>query len=690
MAEVTREAPRPTERLRRVGAAGWWTVALVAAALLALLGAGPAGAQGPAPLIKHLPATTQPAIPASVLNGRIGTSLGGLATDAAGNLYLSVRSFDTATAQVVVFDREGRYLRDWRGPVGSGKMPIAIGPDGLVYVAHHGAAALVSVHTPEGALVRTVGANVNGIVEDLEVDAAGQVWVSASNVAGGDTILRFSPSGAQDAAIVPFPGPTFGAPSGNYLRGLAVDADGTVWVATTSNAPAGRRGLLHLDASGALLGTLDLDVRGGAAAEDVELANGRFYVAGSNRLQASLVVLSPEGRRLDTISRLGEGKAVAVAGEDVYLHSTGGPATAQSLSARSQQLGSGATYRFNGRPVGTPRPGDSEGFAQGSGCRSSAQDDLLVPLVTLQHSGAGCAVAFVNVRNPCPAGKVPVGGDLYMGSSRADAAALLAVAPGTTGVRNPGTTGWYAQVFLPEGSYSSGSVVVDFVCLTPAGDGFERVLEYKGEIELIDPSGSVLDARTGRPVEAATVRLQTALVRRGPFRTPGVSGYDPQVNPQLTGRDGSFGWVVAPGFWRLRISAFGYRPLTGPVYRVPPEVTGLKLAMRQNPAQQRRLIDVRAGRVGTVRLGARLVAGRRVAGLRLRVVAGRVRGISVRSGRFRTIHGVRVGSSLSQLSAAFPSQRLLSRARAPRTYRVARATFRLSPRGRVTAITLGR
>lgn len=679
MAEDTREIRRRTGRPRRA-LAGCWRVALVAGALLALPGVGPAGAQSPAALIKHLPAATQPAIPDSVLSGRTGTSLGGLAADAAGNLYLGVRSFDTSTTQVVIFDRNGRYLRDWRGPAGSGKMPIAIGPDGLVYVAHNGT-ALVSVHTPEGSLVRTLGAPVSGIVEDLEVDATGQVWVSASNVKGGDTILRFSPSGAQDAAIVPFPTPTFGSPSGNYLRGLAADADGTVWVATTSNAPAGRRGLLHLDAAGALLGTLDLDMRGGAAAEDVELANGRLYVAGTNRLGAALVVLSPEGRRLDTIGRVGDGYAVAVAGEDVYLYSSGGPATAQSRGAGSDQLGSGATYRFQGRPVRIPRPGDSAGFTGGQSCRSSAQNDLLVPLVTVQHSGAGCAVAFNNTRNPCPAGKVPIRGESYVGGSRADDARVYIF---------PGTAGLWAQILLPEGSYSSGSVVAEFQCADPSGGGDETVLEYKGEIVLIDPSGSVLDARTGRSVEAATVRLQTALARRGPFRTPGISGFSPQVNPQLTGRDGSFGWVVAPGFWRLRISAFGYLPLISPVYRVPPEVTGLKLRMRQNPAQQRRLIDVRAGRVGTVRLGARLAAGRRVAGLRLRVAAGRVRGISVRTGRFRTIHGVKLGSSLSELSAAFPSPRLFSGGRAPRTYRVARTTFRLSPRGRVTAITLGR
>ena len=166
-----------------------------------------------------------------------------------------------------------------------------------------------------------------------------------------------------------------------------------------------------------------------------------------------------------------------------------------------------------------------------------------------------------------------------------------------------------------------GNVVVEWSC---PDDQLENVYEVKGAIDLIDPSGNVLDAKTGRPVQFATVRLEFTPVRGGRFGIPSLSLLRPQVNPQTTGAEGAFAWDVAAGFWRLRVGAFGYRAFTSATFEIPPEVTGLKLRLRRSSAY-RRLIDP-AGGVGDVRLGGRL---RRVGGLRIALRRGRVREIVV-------------------------------------------------------------
>jgi hypothetical protein len=67
-------------------------------------------------------------------------------------------------------------------------------------------------------------------------------------------------------------------------------------------------------------------------------------------------------------------------------------------------------------------------------------------------------------------------------------------------VRNPCGVG---------GRVLSGDVFVNGADLDPIRETLS--------IDLIDPSGNVLDASTGRPVEAARVRLEFSPVRRGPF-----------------------------------------------------------------------------------------------------------------------------------------------------------------------------
>ncbi|MGB2874646.1 MAG: hypothetical protein WBB76_04140, partial [Gaiellaceae bacterium] len=167
------------------------------------------------------------------------------------------------------------------------------------------------------------------------------------------------------------------------------------------------------------------------------------------------------------------------------------------------------------------------------------------------------------------------------------------------------------------------------------------------------------------------------------------SGFSPQIDPELTGRSGAFGWDVADGLWRLKVAAFGYRRFTSTTLKVPPPVTGLRLRLRQDPAQQRLLIDPR-GRVGKLVLGGKAF---RVPGLQVTVRAGRVVAIAVRSRRFQTAFGIHLGSREDDLLRAYPeptTEALLRRhAKSLPRYHVSRATFAVR-HGRIVGITLGR
>ncbi|RLT43495.1 MAG: hypothetical protein DWI57_04265 [Chloroflexi bacterium] len=126
---------------------------------------------------------------------------------------------------------------------------------------------------------------------------------------------------------------------------------------------------------------------------------------------------------------------------------------------------------------------------------------------------------------------------------------------------------------------------------------------------LYDPSGVIRDAATSAPIVGATVTLYriwgtlpdtrdlTRDCRTVDTRPGGIwSGQapefgliedanltprqiDPQVNPQLTGADGRYGWNVVTGCWYVKVSAPGYAPKTSALVGVPPEVTDLDLTL---------------------------------------------------------------------------------------------------------------
>lgn len=126
---------------------------------------------------------------------------------------------------------------------------------------------------------------------------------------------------------------------------------------------------------------------------------------------------------------------------------------------------------------------------------------------------------------------------------------------------------------------------------------------------LYDPSGVIRDSATLEPIVGATVTLYriwgdlpdtretTRQCRTVDTRPGGVwSGIapdqglmedasltprqiDPQVNPQVTGSNGRYGWNVVTGCWYVKVSAPGYASKTSALVGVPPEVTDLDMTL---------------------------------------------------------------------------------------------------------------
>jgi hypothetical protein len=639
-----------------------------------------------------LTAVLAPAARADLVHFRSGTralppSLGertvsGVAVDGAGNLYTGARG--SGTSSVVVFGPDGKFIRDFDiGPTGGGSnfddLDLALGPDGLLYVGQPVPFATsqdryISVYTTSGTLVRELKPDDGTLwIADLELDAAGSIYALVRHngpgfIRGGpvDEVLRMDPGGTVTARFALTREETSGFES--EMGGLALAPDGSIWVTTGLD---GSR-LVHLapdggprPASPQLDAIVNLKSR---SVEDVDFAGGLLYVAAGK--PSGMVVITPQGRLVDRVG--GEARQLAIAGQTVYATKLG--AAASGAPARGVQSLEEAVARLQ---AVNSRPPDFRSVAQGVGSCAGVKGNIVDTLVHVNlPTRSTCDLLYHNYSKPhCKNGPALRPNNVFIGGR------ALGSGPIRVGGVVLGATASFR--FEREQIGDGGNVVVEWSC---PGDELENVYEVKGAIDLIDPSGNVLDAKTGRPVEFATVRLEFTPARGGRFGTPSLSLLRPQVNPQTTGADGGFAWDVAAGFWRLRVSAFGYRAFTGPTFKIPPEVTGLRLRLRRSGAF-RRLIDP-AGSVGDVRVDGKL--GRPVGGLRIGDRRGRVQEIAVRAKAFRTAAGVKLGSRELDLLAAYPAARQSGKVRrGARVLRLKRAFFTVKG-GRVVAIRLAR
>src|SRR5450759_3316959 len=204
-----------------------------------------------------------------------------------GNVYLGCGYLGNAS--VAVFDRQGHFLQDWpadsRITANRSGPRLAVGPDGLVYVAPQADADTIRVFKPDGTLVRQFGSgsHISGDIGGIDVDQAGNVFVTSRCVPNAgvkdDQVVRFKAQGEVTARWSPLPGQCGSFASS--LRGVTVAPDGSVYVLTGD----AKHILVHLDANGHPLAAPDLRVVLGTTdfspdATDIHMADGLLYIAG--------------------------------------------------------------------------------------------------------------------------------------------------------------------------------------------------------------------------------------------------------------------------------------------------------------------------------------------------------------------------------------------------------------------------
>jgi hypothetical protein len=101
----------------------------------------------------------------------------------------------------------------------------------------------------------------------------------------------------------------------------------------------------------------------------------------------------------------------------------------------------------------------------------------------------------------------------------------------------------------------------------------------------IDPSGTIED-QNGHPISGATVTLLRSDTEAGPFLAvpDGSETMSPnnRSNPMLSAADGSYGWDVIAGFYKVKATRAGCSTETSNVLTIPPAVTALVLQLTCN------------------------------------------------------------------------------------------------------------
>ncbi|HEY8646916.1 MAG TPA: carboxypeptidase-like regulatory domain-containing protein, partial [Gaiellaceae bacterium] len=154
------------------------------------------------------------------------------------------------------------------------------------------------------------------------------------------------------------------------------------------------------------------------------------------------------------------------------------------------------------------------------------------------------------------------------------------LASGSMAESPPGSGNYLAGGVVPPPGDENGpaTVTISIACGTDT-----QTIAF--DIVYLDPSGVVVD-QNGNPVAGATVTLLTATSPDGPFTavpdgSPLMSP-DNRRNSDTTAADGTFGWDVVAGFYKVEATAPGCAPAQTGLLTVPPPVTGLVLKLDCN------------------------------------------------------------------------------------------------------------
>lgn len=598
-----------------------------------------------------------------------------LTLDAEGNVIVA----DTQNHRVVKLAPDGTvaWVAGTSGPDGpvagngagefSQPKDVAVGPDGAVYVADSENSRFQRLSNADGSFIAAMPLRFSP--QSIAVDADGTIWSADSN---GDQVVKLDANGGELMRVG-----TRGEQPGQFKAPFdASVAGGFVYVADGFNSRVQKFTTAggFVAAWGRKVESLDrpkpgeLDTPNGIAAT----AEGRVFVI--DRGTARLDEFSASGQhrlRFGDERQLARPGGVFARGDDVVIADTGNSRVIRLVRAQAPPAGAYCDSSTGSCSVGPNG----------------------VPVVSMP-SGGRSAVRFVTPQDTCVRNDrgANLGRDVFFNGRRYE---LRKVAEGF-------------MVEIPADDLTGpGSVVASWKCPKAGAAGaraaqgfeFDIVNENLGEVALVDPSGFVRDARTRRGIPGAVVTLESATSFGGPFGFVDPLGISPRVNPQRTDRRGHYGWDVPDGFYRIRVTAFGYRTLKASrVVSVPPPVTDLHVRLRRNASQQRRLIDPR-GSVGPLRLGMSRAKAQRAARRmrprpRLRFRRGRLSRIEVRSRRYRATAAVGPRSREAELRVAYGRQaRRSGRGRRAR-YRVRRAVFSV-PRSngstrRIRSVVVGR
>ncbi|MDM5333122.1 carboxypeptidase regulatory-like domain-containing protein [Ureibacillus composti] len=121
---------------------------------------------------------------------------------------------------------------------------------------------------------------------------------------------------------------------------------------------------------------------------------------------------------------------------------------------------------------------------------------------------------------------------------------------------------------------------------TSYGEQLLEVTFKKGDVEitlplmniivLIDPSGYVFEGSTGNKLEGVQAIVE---VKDGDNWVKWDAEKFGQVNPQVTDKNGRYGWDVITGQWRVIFTKEGYEPYISRIMSVPPAETELNIPM---------------------------------------------------------------------------------------------------------------